>query len=77
MSDRSCCECSFEAEADTFFDDLLTIFIRGGTFAVIACTTSYHFNKIDQHDDEIEKLYSRLEKYEKKHESSQDHELKK
>ena len=62
MSDRS-----------FFFD----VFLIGGACTTIYCATSYLFNKIDQHDDEIEKLYSRLEKYEKKHESSQDHELKK
>ena len=72
MSDRSCCECSFEAEADTFFDDLLTIFIRGGTFAVIACTTSYLIDKTIQHSGKIKELFSRLEKCEKNHESSQD-----
>ena len=58
MSDRS-----------FFFD----VFLIGGACVTIYCATVYLFDKIDQHDDEIEKLYSRLEK----HESSQDHELKK
>ena len=71
MPDKSC-DCYSEAEADTFFDDLLTIFIRGGTFAVIACTTSYLIDKTIQHSGEIEELFSRLEECEKNHESSQD-----
>ena len=67
MTDRSC-----EAEADTFFDDLLTIFIRGGTIAVIACTTFYLIDKTIQHSGKIKELFSRLEECEKNHESSQD-----
>ena len=72
MTDRSFCDCSFEAEADTFFDDLLKIFIRGGTAAVIFYTTSYLICKTIQHRGEIEELFSRLEECEKNHESSQD-----
>ena len=52
-------------------------FLIGGTCSAIYCATVYLFDKIDQHDDKIEKLHSRLEKYEKEHEYSQDHELKK
>ena len=48
-----------------FFD----VFLISGACTTIYCATSYLFNKIDQHDDEIRKLNSRLEK---KHESSQD-----
>ena len=58
MSDRS-----------FFFD----VFLIGVACATIYCATVYLFDKIEQHDYEIEKLSSRLEKYE----SSQDHELKK
>ena len=63
MSDRS-----FEAESDTFFDDLLKIFIRGGTLAAIACTTSYLIDKTIQHSGKIEELFSQLEECEKSHE---------
>ena len=58
MSDRS-----------FFFD----VFLIGVACTTIYWATVYLFDKIEQHDDEIEKLSSRLEKYE----SSQDHELKK
>ena len=34
-------------------------------------------DKLYQHDDQIEELFSRLEECETNHESSQDHELKK
>ena len=63
MSDRSCDCCS---EADPFFDDLLKIFIRGGTAAVIFFTTFYLIDKTIKHSGEIEELFSRLEKCEKK-----------
>ena len=69
------CDCSFEAEADTFFDDLLKIFIRGGTVTVIAFTTSYLIDKTIKHSGKIKELFSRLEECEQNHESS--HELKK
>ena len=71
MPDKSC-DCYSEAEADTFFDDILSIFIRGGALAVFACTTSYLIDKTNQHGDEIEELFSRLEECEENHESSQD-----
>ena len=46
-----------------FFD----VFLIGGSFiAIVICNI---LDKIEQHDDEIRKLNSRLEK---KHESSQD-----
>ena len=54
MSDRS-----------FFFD----VFLIGVACATIYCATVYLFDKIEQHDDEIEELFSRLEK---NHESSQD-----
>ena len=65
MSVRSICHQLFEA------------FLIGGAGAVVGFTTAYLTDKIDQHDDEIEELFSRLEECEKNHESSQDHEFKK
>ena len=45
----------------------LNVFLISGSFiAIVIC---HIFDKIEQHDDEIKKLNSRLEK---KHESSQD-----
>ena len=70
MSDRSFCD--WYLEADTFCDNLFDVFIRGGTVAVIVFTTSYLIDKTNQHGDEIEELFSRLEECEENHESSQD-----
>ena len=70
MSDISC-DC-FSEDERSFFDSLFNDFIRGGTVAVIACTTSYLIDKTIQHSGEIEELFSRLEECEKNHESSQD-----
>ena len=70
MSDRAFCDCSLEA--DTFCDNFFDAFIRGGTAAVIFCTTSYLIHKTIKHSGKIEELFSRLEKCEKNHESSQD-----
>ena len=69
MSDRSfdCC-----SEDYTFCDSLLKVFVRGGTIAVMIFTTSYLIDKTIKHSGEIEELFSRLEKCEKNHESSQD-----
>ena len=53
----------------SFCDQLYDAFLFGGTAAVIVCATFYLIDKINQHDDEIEELFSRLEK---NHESSQD-----
>ena len=75
MADRSFCDCSFEAEAETFSDSLFKAFFVGGTAAVIFCTTSYLIHKTIKHSGKIEELFSRLEKCEKNHESS--NELKK
>ena len=72
MSDKSSSDCCLEA--DTFYNDLFNAFIRGGTISVFVHTTFYLFDKTIQHSGEIKELFSRLEK---KHESSQDHELKK
>ena len=63
MSDRSVYQQAFEA------------FLIDGFFGAIVYTTAYLIDKIIQHDDEIEELFSRLEECEKNHESS--HELKK
>ena len=52
----------------SFFD----AFLVGVTTAVIFYTTSYLIDKTIQHSGEIEELFSRLEKCEKNHESSQD-----
>ena len=72
MTDRSCCDCF--SEADPFFDDLLKIFIRGGTGAVIFFITFYLIDKTIKHSGEIKELFSRLKECEeKKHESSQYH----
>ena len=60
MTDKSFC--------DSFFD----AFLFGGTAAAVIYTTFYLIDKTDQHDDEIEELFSRLKECEKKHESSQD-----
>ena len=76
MSDKSC-DCYSEAEADTFYDSLFDAIIRGGKIAFITYTTSYLIDKTIKHSGEIKELFSRLEECEKKHESSQDHELKK
>ena len=62
MSDRS------------FYYQLFDAFLFGGTGAIICFSTAYLIDKITQHDDEIEELFSRLEECQK---SSQDHELKK
>ena len=43
------------------FFDIFTL----GTATAIYFATIYLFDKIEQHDDEINKLSSRLEKYEK------------
>ena len=67
MPDKSC-DCYSEAEADTFFDDILSIFIRGGALAVFACTTSYLIDKTIQHSGKIKELFSRLEECEKNRE---------
>ena len=61
MSDRSICHQLFKA------------FLIGGAGAVVGFTTAYLIDKINQHDYEIEELFSRLEECE----SSQDNELKK
>ena len=66
MADRSCCDCS--SESDTFFDDLLRIFIRGGSIAVFFSTISYFIVKTAEHSDEIKELFSRLEECEKNRE---------
>ena len=58
----------------SFCDQLFDAFLLGGYYAVIVSATFYLIDKINQHDDEIKELFSRLEK---NHESSQDHELKK
>ena len=60
---------------NSFYDDLYNVFLLGGVYSVIFYTTSYLIDKTIQHNGEIEKLFSRLEKCEKNHESS--HELKK
>ena len=52
-------------------------FLIGGTCSAIYCATVYLFDKIDQHDYEVENLSLLLKEFTKKHESSQDHELKK
>ena len=70
MSNRSSCDCS--SEADTFFDDFFEAFIRGGTISVFFFTTSYLIDKTIKHSGKIKELFSRLEKCEKNHESSQD-----
>ena len=70
MSDKSC-DCYSEDES-SFFDFLFDVFIRGGTVAVMVCTTSYLIEKTIQHSGKIKELFSRLEKCEKNHESSQD-----
>ena len=75
MSDKSC-DCYSEDES-SFFDSLFDVFIRGGTVAVMVCTTSYLIEKTIQHSGKIKELFSRLEKCEKNDESSQEHELKK
>ena len=69
MSDRSCDCCS---EDDTFFGEFFKAFIICGTAVFIADTTFYLIHKTIKHSVEIEKLFSRLEKCEKNHESSQD-----
>ena len=66
MSDRSCCDCSLEA--DTFCDNLFDVFIRGGTYAVMFCTISYLIDKTAQHGGKINELFSRLKECEKNHE---------
>ena len=60
MSDRS------------FSHQLFEAFLIGGVCAVIGYTTSYLIDKTNQHGDEIEELFSRLEECEENHESSQD-----
>ena len=77
MTDRSFCDCSFEAEADTFCDNLFKAFFVGGTVVVIFFTTSYLIDKTIKHGVKIEELFSLLEKCEKNHESSQDSLIKK
>ena len=57
---------------NSFYDDLYNVFLLGGVYSVIFYTTSYLIDKTIQHNGEIEKLFSRLEKCEKSHESSQD-----
>ena len=52
-------------------------FLIGGAGAVIVFTTTCLIDKIFQHDDEIEELFSRLEECKKNHESSQNDELEK
>ena len=71
MSDRSSCDCFSEAEI-SFFDSSFNVFIRGGAAAVIVYTTFYLIDKTTQHSGKIKELFSRLEKFEKNHESSQD-----
>ena len=56
MSDRS------------FYSNLIDTFLLGGTYIAFLYTTCYLIDKIEQHDDEIEKLSSRLEKHESSHE---------
>ena len=68
MTDRSCCDCSSEADR-SFFDSLFNNFICGGTAAVIIYTIFYLIDKTIKNSCEIEELFSRLEK---NHESSQD-----
>ena len=70
MSDISC-DC-FSEDERSFFDSLFNAFIRGGTISVIFFTTFYLIDKNIKHSGEIQKLFSRLEKCEKNHESSQD-----
>ena len=65
MSDRSFCYNLFDA------------FVFGGAYSVIIYTTSYLILETIQHGDEIKELFSRLEEYEKNHESSQDSRLEK
>ena len=60
MSDRS------------FYSNLIDTFLLGGTYIAFLYTTCYLIDKTIQHDDEIKELFSRLEKCEKNHESSQD-----
>ena len=60
-----------------FCHKLFEAFLISGTCAAIFFATSYLIDKSNQHDDEIEELFSRLEECEKDHESSQDNELKK
>ena len=57
----------------SFFD----AFLVGVTTAVIFYTTSYLIDKTIKHSGKIKELSSRLKECEEKHESSQDHELKK
>ena len=56
----------------SFYDCLLKTFFVGGTVVVIFFTTSHLIEKTIKHSGEIEELFSRLEKCEKNHESSQD-----
>ena len=73
MADRSC----FEIEDKKFCDSLINSFVRGGTYAAIFFTTFYLIDKTIKHSCRIKELSLRLEECEEKHESSQDHELKK
>ena len=52
MSDRS------------IFHQLFEDFLIGGAIAVVGSTTAYLIDKINQHDNEIEKLFSRLKECE-------------
>ena len=61
MSDRS------------IFHELFEAFLIGGAGVAIGYATAYLIDKTNQHDYEIEELFSRLEECE----SSQDNELKK
>ena len=56
----------------SFSDGFLFGSIFGVTVSVIFCATSHLIEKNKQQRDLIEELFSRLEKYEKNHESSQD-----
>ena len=58
---------------NSFFHQMLEAFLIGGAGVAIGYATAYLFDKIKQHDNEIEELFSRLEECE----SSQDNELKK
>ena len=59
----------------SFFNEMFGVFLHGVTVVVALHTTSYLLEKTDRHCDEIKELFSRLEKCEKNHESS--NELKK
>ena len=60
---------------NSFYDDFLKPLFGFGSTVTILYTTAYLIEKNKKYRSEIKELFSRLEKYEKNHESS--HELKK